>query len=434
MHDGFSIMDVSNSVCRNKAELLMLVQKWKSIIRNDRATKISIIDSVTPDCIALFFAAIELNVEIFAVAKGEAHIMRAASTVDKVYVSDLVFPRSIGLKNDNITFYSPARFAELTDEYSEEVNSGTSKIINVYTSGTTGEPKLLSHSVDTLINAASLSAAEYYSVTDSVVTHMNFNHVGVISIGVLSPIIAGARMLTTIDMGDLFYYLQRKLVTKLLAFEVTLRVIRDANDINVDFSGVTIITGGKVVSRSFVDWCLSKNAAAIVSVYGTSECLPPVLHGIFNKDKDDNLSIMTHLQPGYIVNIQDNELMLKGPGVSRFYESDDGWYHTGDNVSQVSESEFLYIGRKNYPVTANHEFEFDNCINSSLVESDIRFVFPHDYATKLDGNDVAFTFTNARIANTVNIPKLSKAIAKIGFNLVDVYCSAGKFGEIKRTG
>lgn len=192
-----------------------------------------------------------------------------------------------------------------------------------FTSGTTGEPKLIQHTHRSVFWAATNAAQMYYSSDDRVLLNSLPNHIGVMTMAVLSPLLAGAHVVLG-NFSDPDLVPKYNYCNKTLLFYYQL--LNDRLDA-VEFSHYNlIITGGEAIRQDFLDRIFARGVNNVVSVYGLTEAMPPVASHWFNKPTlTYDLGDFT---AGISVNVHEDVLLLKGPNSYTWPE----WLRTGDLV------------------------------------------------------------------------------------------------------
>jgi long-subunit acyl-CoA synthetase (AMP-forming) len=434
IHDEFSIYSVNSFDLFFKSDILKNVQRWKTILLEKNVQKVSIADFVTFDSICVFFASMELGIEIYTTAQAGTAIQEISRCVDIMIISNEVYQLRNPVADNLLVYTESTKDQYSTFEYVPD-NIDLNRIaISAFTSGSTGEPKLIQHTAETLIGASQL-ASSFFKPNERFFTHSNFNHIGVISMGVFGPIIGGTRILTSTDsIYDLMFYAKKRMIDKAAFFEVHLATLKNHNaDLRGAFNGIEILTGGKLLTSSFIDWCLSLGAKRIHSIYGATECLPPVMTKTVDSIHVENLSDMGKLFSCYQTKIVDGFLCVKGPGVSKKVESDsEGFYNTGDYVLQYGNT-YEFKGRKKISESL-HDCDLmilvDGVLSACLKRDLKKFIFPQEYKVTVNDSNIKFDFNNAHDINCIDIDLLGLKLKELGFDL-EIDSQKLKVNEIK---
>jgi hypothetical protein len=228
--------------------------------------------------------------------------------------------------------------------------------------------------------------SQFFKPEDQYATYPNFNHLGVVSMHVMGPIIAGVTLYAITGNLDMISLLSRKMLSKITFFESHLKELQTHfSAAYTNLSGVELYCGGGSPSQMFVDWFFSKNGKKIYTFFGASECLPPVFYNeILNTEyliTDRNLGKTV---PPYVINKDSNDqLGLKGPAVGINVKLDkQGFYNTGDYVT-IDNNSVKYLGRKRIETDTGflYQVEVENFINFQIAKEGL---LPSSYFVDFD--------------------------------------------------
>ncbi len=236
----------------------------------------------------------------------------------------------------------------------------------LFTSGTTGRPKGVVHSLDTL-TAGAANMARICMVDPGTVTFL------------ISPLSSSAGVMqmhvsadnhTTLVLEDRFE--PAAALERMEAVGATLlggapaiaeRLVRAAVEADRRVPLRTLALGGAMLPRPLLDLATDRFGIEIVRVYGSSEA--PNFSGSLPDDpRDRRLSDDGALMPGSEVRIgsvdHPQEGLLRGPGLFLGYLDpaddvqalDDGWFRTGDLI-EVADGRLTVVGRLKEVVNRN---------------------------------------------------------------------------------
>ncbi len=194
-----------------------------------------------------------------------------------------------------------------------------------FTSGTTGEPKLISHTNRSVFWSATRAQELFYNLHDRVLLTSLPNHIGVMTMAVLAPILAGSHIVLA-NLCDPDVIAKYNYCNKTLLFYY--QILNPQLD-SVDFSKYKLaITGGEAIRQHYLDLVFNRGIKRVASVYGLTEAMPPVATMVFDKPiLDYDLGTFTQ---GIEHKVVDDVLYLKGPNSYVYPE----WLRTGDLVEQ----------------------------------------------------------------------------------------------------
>ena len=328
-----------------KQDILKIVQHWKIYFKKNNISSICLADLLTADNIAIFLACLELGIKFVVTPSIKEKVLTASAHADIVLLGKLRHY----LYTDDPKFikFEYTRLETLTEEYvPESVELGTTIMIG-FTSGTTGTPKQIPHSVRSFLSASCISA-DFFEPTDTYAASCNFNHLGTVSMHVLGPIIAGVKFYTVIHLLDLHNLLSRRLLNKFTFFELDLRSLQKMlYDTYIGLEGTTMYCGGSSLSIEMLEWFFSNRGDKIYNFFGASECLPPVfVNEVYDKHFDVLARKLGRILPPYVSRQAANGMMeLNGPGISPGVAiTSDGYYNTKDYVD-ITDGVHIYNGR-----------------------------------------------------------------------------------------
>jgi acyl-CoA synthetase (AMP-forming)/AMP-acid ligase II len=233
----------------------------------------------------------------------------------------------------------------------------------INTSGTTGQPKFVMHSADTLGETARL-IAEYWDVsdTDVVVPPLPLAHIAGLAcclawIDIGTPFV----LLESFDAETVLDAMQRHRCTVYLGFPVQYATLLELQRIQPrDLSSLRhCITGGDVCPVELQDQVSSAFATPLRNVWAATEVVGSLTYGL-------KPGPVARIVKGAEIRLVDEsgvevphgevgELLVRGPNVFMGYWNDaratqeslkDGWYYTGDLMRRGEGDELWFVARK----------------------------------------------------------------------------------------
>jgi long-subunit acyl-CoA synthetase (AMP-forming) len=295
---------------------------------------------------ALFFACLELGIRFIGAEEREfykfpryrvANVDFAITCSDwKEEMDDLPYPLHVMPDVADISGI------ELRTHIDPEVEPDEPAILAI-TSGTTGAPKIIQHTHQTILPAIR-RAMEWYDPKDRVLFYMNLNHLGVLTIFTLPVLLTGCRIvlcrnnfvepliegLTTRSLGG---------IDKLLMFDWSWGRIVNAYKGEQPLLGTnkpTVITGGKPIPPSFIESLLINGAGEVKVAYGMTEAPPPVIVKSVTSVEGYSRSFLGQPLEGWRTIVMANgSLLLRGDGIGldnrgRSLSDPLGWFMTPD--------------------------------------------------------------------------------------------------------
>lgn len=372
IHTNFKIIDLKLQ-SYNKENLLKLIQLWKDDLSKHNIKSLYLIDYVTADSLAILMACCELGIELLAqdhISTLREHLQ----DVDLVLIGELIDGEYQGKFNSYR--YSYTQIETLSSyEYKPSVIDWNSLFLSGYTSGSTGTPKKVSHTPYTFLIASSV-ASRFFNNKDSYAASPKFGHLGVTSLHLIGPMLAGVTMYTSKSSLDLFSLCNRKIINKITLFELELREFLSSNLSNyiVDLSNIEVYCGGGSPTITFIDWFFSRNGKTIHSFYGTVEVLPPIMIKTISDPTvnvyERDLGKLTNNYCKIKIN-QQGQLLVDGPSKSTYLTTvnEDGFYNTTDYVRFIdSSNQIFYLGRCKLEIndTILYQSDVENRINQVI--------------------------------------------------------------------
>ena len=288
------------------------------------------------------------------------NLLKAISTNESLTLIDSDFTdneiESYGLENQlNVRKARSLPQCVSFEELIKQLQSSTSKI-ELFTSGTTGIPKKVSHNVKSLTRLIRIS--ETYRNNNWLLAY-NPTHMAGIQV-IFQSIFNKNNLINVFGCSTetISKVLTDNLITHISATPTFYRLIIATNRV---FPSVTRITlGGEKSNESLHQTIkLIFPKAKINNIYATTE------FGSILVSKGDLFSIPKEME--LLVKVIDNELWVKSELLA--IPSDDEWYKSGDQVVIVNSSplQFRFIGRKSEMINVG-----GNKVNPNEIEEIMR--------------------------------------------------------------
>lgn len=361
IHENYTLINLcfGDNTLFDREKIIEMMDRWHTVFdhfnlqKGDRVTYIDEFDGIS---MAFFIAACERGLTFCMFRNKEF-----AKGVDyEKYGLDLKFVAygELGSNRCDPDWNNVIQFN--TDKLSTFKPCDNPNIVHdpdapIYisgTSGTTGEPTTVTHTHRSMLTASYKSVQLFYEPLKSkprTVMVSHFHHAGVMSIQFLPTLIVGAECYFVL-YNDIFKYIDKVKPNICLLFEVQMQLGRlnmPSLMHTLDLSSVeTVLTGGSMITQSFLEFLLSKGVGTVYDVYGATQSLVPVLYSRYNnadlrtgfmhkirciRGTNERRPIFTHVAKGWYYGVDPNngELMLKGDALS--VENDNGeFYRTGD--------------------------------------------------------------------------------------------------------
>lgn len=301
----------------------------------------------TPDILCFYLALLVTETPYYAVSEANftQHTLKQVRDRGMTLFVYQALPYrtydSDRLNTVNELGYVPIDFAQqvmsqpqtITDTWSLQAQADN---FYCFTSGTTGPAQLISHKNRSLLWASAQAARLFYTSTDTVSMSVLPNHIGVMSMGVMGPILAGSKI-------NLCFYSDPDFAQRfaqgnkcLMFYYGYLKHCKDVDLANFDL----VITGGEPIRQTFLDAMFAKGVGRVASVYGLTECLPPVATKYF--DHAEISYDLGEFTEGIEYRIRNGQLELRGPDC---YLPAGQWKTSGDLV-EVLGNQVHFITRE----------------------------------------------------------------------------------------
>ncbi len=229
-------------------------------------------------------------------------------------------------------------------------------LLLVYTSGTTGQPKGVTHTaVGMQANAAAAIAAQSLSAQDRVLAVLPLFHMGGLCIQTLPALAVGAAVLLQprFEPGAWFNAVEQwRPSTTLLVPAVMKALIEHPRWRSADLSSLAYVnSGSQIVPRALIE-AFHARGVPVAQVYGATETGPVSIvlkpeEALANVGRAGRAALGVQLRLAL-----DGEIWLKAPQLMRAYHRStdsgfdvQGWFHTGDLAVQNADGFIEVVGR-----------------------------------------------------------------------------------------
>lgn len=254
---------------------------------------------------------------------------------------------------------------EMVDEPGEMHDGGSTPLLIVYTSGTTGQPKgaVLTH--DALVcNAENSISMHQMEPEDIIFTNLPMYHVGGLNIQTLPALSIGATVILhrRFDLEETVKVINESRPTlMILVPALMMALMQHRTWSELDFSSLrAITTGSTVVPVSLID-AYQGRGVPVIQVYGSTETSPIAIHQTIAESWTSRGSVGSSapLCDAKIVDARGNtmgleekgEIVVRGANLFTGYWDDpdgtaevlkDGWFYTGD-IGHRDQSGWYFI-------------------------------------------------------------------------------------------
>lgn len=356
-------------------QFLHCIDRLKAILapKIQAGERVAVFSNTSMPSLALAFALWELGISYFGDGIRARVIERAISLkVKYLFVDDDLFAEAEAAAGGEIELVRIPSAAELLGE-SLPADSlfrphPENEAIMGFTSGSMSEPKLVTHTHESLYTPSAYMAENFYAPSDEVLIYINLNHLGFISCILLAAMRAGCGLHLLPASGP-------ELVAPTIAKgEINVCPLFPYNwyQIETDFPETSlhridkVVTGGSTISQDFCRSLFAKGAKKVLNVYGLTEVLPPVS---IKEITPENLSSYSGMSVGrplpYVeVEFRDGEIFMRGANRGRVQgmDSEDGFIPTGDRGTMIDGELYILSRKKSLIIAAGREITTDDVL------------------------------------------------------------------------
>ncbi|OUS12188.1 hypothetical protein A9Q93_10485 [Nonlabens dokdonensis] len=297
--------------------------------------------------------------------------------------------------NEEVNFKS-IKLSSL-EEFREKINSSKVKI-TIFTSGTTGQPKKVVHSMSTLLREVRVS--EKHS---DVIWGFAYNPTHMAGLQVLLQAVCNFNPLIDVfgkGKKDITNILRSQSVTHISATPTFYRLLLPVHDPLMKIRSVSL--GGEKSDEKL--HANIKNAfpnARVFNIYASTEA------GTIFSSHGSDFKIKPYLQSK--IKVENNELFLHKTLTGDYGKTDEEWYNTGDVIEWIDENNgvFKFVSRKNEMINVGGNKVNPHDVEEKILDIDgIGSCFVYGKPNALLGNMICadVVLTNDQI-NEVDIKK-----------------------------
>jgi acyl-coenzyme A synthetase/AMP-(fatty) acid ligase len=380
INDDSLVIDLG-LVTRDKQYLLNRTQYWKNLLRERNVKNIMLMQHMTIDSMAIVFACAEIGVTIYTSYIDIEQIKEKLDNVELIIYGNtylMQFSKNLQEHVGNIPVMmlnekeTTKHMAQLDCQYVEEFMDMEHTLVVGESSGSTGAPKTIRHTVKTFVGSTK-QAWPLFEPGDVFATLNGINHIGFLAITMLTPLMRGVKIFTVNYVHEILMFTTRSFLTKLVLYEHQLLFINSLPGFKVQpdcFNGITVITAGSLLSTRFVDMAFSYEAEKVISFYGNNEILGPAFILTMNSPMDPFDDGRLGVQaPGIDqTKIVDDQLWIKSDTISPSIKIDEeGFFNTGDYVAR-KDDQTVILGRKRFVTASGRKFFMKNIADKILEQ------------------------------------------------------------------
>lgn len=327
LSDNFEIVDLPNDTQLSKAKLKSLAGGYQRLFKENNLTKgdrIGLAMQEDSHHLAAVFAAIDYGLVIVISGEHSLTDEYVERTKIKVIMTRGIQPCTVFAKNVIHINLDKIKFKE-DNNY---IIDPTEIMVEAYTSGTTGWPKCIAHTHKSILAASDNSIKHYWQNAENSWFFHNIVHLGVSSVYFFPSLFASKRIILP-PLNDSYNSeaLQKYKPNIMLVFPVHFQ-----NFLKLQYEDLSyvdyVLTGGSTIPYNFCKRLIRQGVKNVAVIYGLTECLPPLIHKIVNKD---NVNDYDQSEIGHII---DNT----------------GKYSINDDILTITSSKHLCTTINNEPV------------------------------------------------------------------------------------
>lgn len=379
INDQSMVIDLGLEM-RDKTYLLDRTQYWKNLLRERNVKNIMLMQHMTIDSMAIVFACAEVGITIYTSYIDIEQVKEKVDQVDLIiYGNTYLMQFSNNLQahvgNKPIMMLNEKAitkdFAQANCKYVEEYMDPDHTLVVGESSGSTGAPKIIHHTVKTFVGST-YQASPLFEPGDVFATLNGINHIGFLAITMLTPLMRGVKIFTVNYVHEILMFTTRSFLTKLVLYEHQLLFINSLPGFKMQpdcFNGITVITAGSLLSTRFVDLAFSYEAEQVVSFYGNNEILGPAYILELNSPMDPfDDGRLGSTSPGTQTKIVDDQLWIKTESISPSIKIDEeGYFNSGDYVA-TKDDQTVILGRKRFVTASGRKFFMKNIADKILEQ------------------------------------------------------------------
>lgn len=297
LSDNFEIVDLPNDTHVSKTKLKSLASGYQRLFKENNLAKgdrIGLAMQEDSHHLAAVFAAIDYGLVIVISAEHFLSTEYIERTKIKLVMTRGVQPCTVTADNVIHLNLDEIEFKE-DDNY---IIDPTNPMVEAYTSGTTGWPKCIVHTHESILSATNNSIKHYWQNAKTSWFFHNIVHLGVSSV-YFFPALYSSKQIILPPLNNCYdkELLQKYKPNIMLVFPMHFQSYPELQ--NLDLSYVDyVLTGGSTIPYDFCKRLIRQGVKNIAVIYGLTECLPPLIHKIVNKD---NINSYDQSEMGYVI-------------------------------------------------------------------------------------------------------------------------------------
>lgn len=385
LSDNFEIVDLPNNTHVSKTKLKSLASGYQGLFKENNLAKgdrIGLAMQEDSHHLAAVFAAIDYGLVIVISGEHSLTDEYVERTRIKVIMTKGIQPCTVFAKNVTHLNLDEIEFQEGNSYIIDPIET----MVEAYTSGTTGWPKCIVHTHESILSATNNSIKHYWQNAKTSWFFHNIVHLGVSSV-YFFPALFSSKQIILPPLNNCYNkeLLQKYKPNIMLIFPMHFQSYPELK--NLDLSYVDyVLTGGSTIPYDFCKRLIRQGVKNVAVIYGLTECLPPLIHKIVNKE---NIDTYDQSEMGYVIDetgtydINKNEILTITNSK-----------HLCTAINQTPVTEFV----TNDIVSASTNTFYFEKRNSDLIRIDDRLVNPQQLVPSwLDGYCCVFSTSQTHV-------------------------------------
>lgn len=287
LSDNFEIVDLPNDTHVSKTKLKSLASGYQRLFKENNLAKgdrIGLAMQEDSHHLAAVFAAIDYGLVIVISAEHFLSTEYIERTKIKLVMTRGIQPCTVTADNVIHLNLDEIEFKE-DDNY---IIDPTNPMVEAYTSGTTGWPKCIVHTHESILSATNNSIKHYWQNAKTSWFFHNIVHLGVSSV-YFFPALFSSKQIILPPLNDAYNeeYLNKYKPDIMLVFPAHFKNYPKLQYLDLSFVDY-VLTGGSTIPYDFCKRLIRQGVSNVAVIYGLTECLPPLMHKIVNKDNVNN--------------------------------------------------------------------------------------------------------------------------------------------------
>tara|TARA_B100000989_G_C19516218_1_gene461774 strand:+ start:863 stop:2215 length:1353 start_codon:yes stop_codon:yes gene_type:complete len=299
LSNNFELVDLVNDTQLNKDNLICLASGYQQLFKDNNLVKgdrIGLAMQEDSHHLAAVFAAMDLGLIIVISGEHEITDEYISRRNIKCMITRGIQPCTIHAKN--VIHVDINTTQEIKNSIQEYVIDHSNILVEALTSGSTGFPKCISHTHDSIESATKDSIKHYWQNADTSWFFHNIVHLGISSVYFFPAIFHSKRMVIPPKVNEYSQELLDKYKPNImLMFPSHINAYPQLPYADLSFVDY-VLTGGSTISYNFCKRLLRQGVKKIAVIYGLTECLPPIVHKIVTMD---NINEYNEKDMGHII-------------------------------------------------------------------------------------------------------------------------------------